>query len=67
MANDNDDFATFEKQQSKEQKKGIRRRIEDAPPPGMGPDGKLNVIEKDAPAWKPKVVDENGNEVSLDD
>lgn len=29
-------------------------------------DGKLNVVEKDAPAWKPKVFDADGNEVDPD-
>jgi hypothetical protein len=68
MAGEDDglDMEAFERQQTKEQKKGIRRRIEDAPPPGMSDDGTLNVVEKDAPAWKPKIVDADGNEVEMD-
>jgi hypothetical protein len=69
MAGENNDadIAALEKKQAKEEKVGIRRRMEDAPPIGMGDDGKLITVEKDAPPWKPKVVDADGNEVNLDD
>ena len=30
-------------------------------------DGKLNVVDKDSPPFKPKVFDENGNEVDPDE
>lgn len=67
MSDTDKSYKAFEKKQAKAEKVGARRRIEDSPPPGMGTDGKLNVVAKDAPVWKPKVVDEDGNEVDLDD
>lgn len=30
-------------------------------------DGQLNVVDKDAPPFKPKVFDENGNEIDPDE
>lgn len=35
-------------------------------PIGMLDDGKLNVVDKDTPAWKPKVFDDEGNEIDPD-
>ena len=32
---------------------------------GMLPDGKLNVVDRDAPPFKPKIVDDEGNEVEI--
>lgn len=29
-------------------------------------DGGLNIVEKDSPAWKPKVFDADGNEIDPD-
>lgn len=40
--------------------------LEDAPI-GVLDDGKINVIDKDAPPFKPKIVDDDGNEVEMDD
>lgn len=40
-------------------------------PSNSGPigmvDGKLNVVDKDSPPFKPKVFDEDGNEVDPDE
>lgn len=30
---------------------------------GMLPNGKLNIVNKDDPPWRPKIVDDEGNEV----
>ena len=40
--------------------------LEDAPI-GVLDDGKINLVDKDAPPWKPKVIDADGNEVDLDE
>lgn len=36
--------------------------LEDAPI-GVLDDGKVNIVDKDAPPWRPKIVDADGNEI----
>ncbi len=31
---------------------------------GLGPDGKLLIVDRDAPAYKPTIVDDEGNEIT---
>lgn len=33
-------------------------------PIGLGPDGKVLVVDKDAPPFEPKIVDDDGNEIT---
>ena len=35
-------------------------------PIGASPDGGLNIVDKDSPPFKPKVFDEDGNEIDPD-
>ena len=50
---------------AKEPKTGTIDLTSNAAPIGML-DGQLNVVDKDTPAWKPKVFDADGNEVDPD-
>jgi hypothetical protein len=36
-------------------------------PIGLGPDGKILVVNRDDPPFRPTVVDDDGNEVEMDD
>lgn len=36
-------------------------------PIGMLPDGKLNIVERDAPPFKPTIVDDDGNVIEEGD
>ncbi len=45
----------FEKKLAKEQQEGLRRCLTEEPPPGMLPDGTLNVVEPGLPRQKPTI------------
>ena len=49
---------------SKEPKKIDTSTLEDAPI-GVLDDGEINFVKKDDPPFKPKIVDDDGNEVEM--
>lgn len=39
---------------------------DDSSPIGVNDDGTLNVVDPDAPPWRPRIIDKDGNEVDPD-
>lgn len=57
---------TKEQTKIEELTEGASIMTDDDWPIGMLENGQLNIVDKDAPPWKPKVVDEDGNDVDPD-
>jgi len=48
---------SFEDDMAERQKVGIAERLgENAPPPGLGADGNLNIVNEDDPPWTPQIT-----------
>jgi hypothetical protein len=60
------DDKELEEQLRKEQEAGLAARLGTDPPPGMLPDGTLNVVSADDPPYRPKVEGE-GDDDDLSD
>jgi hypothetical protein len=53
-----DDFAAFEAKLKAEQEKGLKSRLMNEPPPGLLPDGMLNLVERGSPRQQPVILDD---------
>jgi hypothetical protein len=64
-----DDFAAFEAKLKAEQEKGLKDRLMNEPPPGLLPDGMLNLVERGSPRQQAVILDdlERGEEDEEDD
>lgn len=46
----------FDEKLDREQKAGIKQRLERDPPIGTLPDGKINYVNPDDPPFEPKII-----------